>query len=270
MAYPPAPPYPQQPQPSGPRTRPGVVTAVVWTQFITAAALILTGIGFFAVKGAVQDELVDAIQSDPELAGASTDMVDGIITATFVILAGVYIVGAVFYIVLGLLNNKGKRPARILSWVQSGIALACCGLGGLIGKLSGGGTTSFTYEANGDDYSDELNDAVLEATPAWVTALDWISVLLFTIGSLVIIILLAVPAANEFFRKDEPGMMPPYGQPPYGQPPYGPGQPPAGPGQPPYGQQPPGPGQPPAGPGQPPAGPNPPPGGPGQPPYNGQ
>ncbi len=46
-------------------------------------------------------------------------------------MAGVFVIFAACYVVLGLLNNKGKRPARILSWILSGIGLLCCGTGAL-------------------------------------------------------------------------------------------------------------------------------------------
>jgi MFS family permease len=232
MAYPPAPQYPQQPPPSGPKAKPTSVTAVVWTQFITAALLVVTGIGMFAVQSAVKDVAADEVMSDPSLEGSgiTADDVGTLITVMFAAVAAVYLLFAVFYIVLGLLNNKGNRAARILSWILSGIALACCGIGGLISQV---GQTAYTV--NGTEYQDDMTQAVEEATPGWVTVLDWITLLALIVGSLVIIILLAVPASNEFFRKEEAPMGPYPGQPPYGQ------QPP--PDQPPYGQQPPGPPQ---------------------------
>ncbi|PRY61891.1 hypothetical protein [Glycomyces artemisiae] len=241
MAYPPAPQYPQQPLPQGPKTRPGSVAAVVWTQFITAALLVATGIAMFAVQSAVKDVVSDEIQNDPSLAdsGITADDISTIITLTFAVVAGVYLLFAVFYVILGILNNKGNRAGRILSWVLSGIALACCGLGGLIGQV---GET--TYNVNGTEYQDEMTQAVEDATPGWVSALDWATLIVFIVGSLIIIILLAVPASNEFFRKEDLSAGPYQGQPPYGQqpgqPPYG-QQPPQDPGQPPYGQQPPAP-----------------------------
>jgi hypothetical protein len=156
-------------------------------------------------------------------------------TLTFALIAGVYVVMAIFYVVLALLVNKGKRPARILSWILSGIGLLCCGIGGLVGQLG-----AMTTTVNGQEYEDEATQAIEDATPVWVNAVDWITLIVLIVGSLLIIILLAVPASNEFFRKDEAPMGPYPGQPPYGQPGQpGPGQP--GPGQPPYGQGPPAP-----------------------------
>jgi MFS family permease len=248
MAYPPAPQYPQSPPP-GPKTRPGSVTAVVWTQILTAVMLVASGIAMFSVMSSVEDTVTEQLLNDPELAdsGLTADNVSQLMTVTFALIAGVYVVMAIFYVILALLVNKGKRPARILSWILSGISLLCCGIGGLVGQLG-----SMTTSVNGQEYQDEATQAVEEATPGWVTAIDWITLILLIVGSLVIIIMLAVPASNEFFRKEEAPMGPYMGQPPYGQQPPGPGQPPygqqpPGPGQPPYGQQPPqpGPGQPP-------------------------
>lgn len=245
MAYPPAPQYPQSPPP-GPKTRPGSVAAVVWTQILTAVLLVASGIALFSVMSSVEDTVTKQLLEDPELAdsGLTADNVSSLMTFTFALIAGVYVVMAIFYIILAMLVNKGKRPARILSWILSGIGLLCCGIGGIVGQLG-----SMTTNVNGQEYQDEATQAIEDATPGWVNAIDWATLIVLIVGSLLIIILLAVPASNEFFRKEEEAPMGPYmGQPPYGQQPPqgGPGQP----GQPPYGQQ-----QPPPGPGQPPSGP---------------
>jgi hypothetical protein len=239
MAYPPAPQYPQSPPP-GPKTRPAVVTAVVWTQIITAVLLVASGIAMFSVMSSVEDTVKDQLLSDPDLAksGLTDDNVSSLITFTFALIAGVYVVMAIFYVVLALLVNKGNRAGRILSWVLSGIGLLCCGIGGLIGQVG-----SMTANVNGQEYQDEATQAIEDATPTWVTAIDWATLIVLIVGSLLIIILLAVPAANDFFRKEEQPMGPYMGQPPYGQQPGQPGQP----GQPPYGQQPPQSGEPPYG-----------------------
>ena len=245
MAYGQPPQYPPQPMPpEGPKQRPTSVTVVVWTQFVTAAVLILTAIAQFSVQGTVEDAVMEELRNDPSFAesGITADDISTFVSVIFVGIAVVYVIFAVFYVVLGLLNNAGKRPARILSWILSGIALLCCGMFGLIGQVAG-----TTYTVNGES-NDQLTQAVEDATPAWATTLEWVSLLLFIFGSLAIIILLAVPASNEFFRKEEPPGgypgQPPYGQPPYGgPPPSGPGQPPTGPGQPPASGQPPYPGQ---------------------------
>ncbi|MCC3762367.1 hypothetical protein K3N28_04705 [Glycomyces sp. TRM65418] len=236
MTYPPAPQYPQQPPPSqGPKTRPGVVTAAVWTQFATAALLILTGLGMFSVQSAVSDAVLTELQRDPnyDTSGLTESDISNAVTVGFVFVAVAFVVFAAFYIVLGLLNNKAKRPARILSWILSGIALVCCGPYTLLSQIG----TAMSVNS-GDPYQDEMAQSLLDATPGWLNALSWAVAVALTLGSLLIIILLAVPASNEFFRKEETAMGPYTGQPPYGQPPYG--QQPGQPGQAPPGEQPPG------------------------------
>ncbi|GAB3646662.1 hypothetical protein [Glycomyces tarimensis] len=227
MAYSQPPQYPQQPPPPPhePKQRPMSVTVVVWTMYLTAAVLVVTAIGQFAAQGAVKDAVEEALVNDPALsdAGFTSQDVSALVTVSLVIGAAVYIIFAAFYAVLGLFDAKGKQPARIMSWILAGIGLACCGFGGLINQI---GAT--TYSVSGEQYNDDMTQAMMDATPAWLTALQWISVVLFIVGSLVIIILLAVPSSNAYFRKEQPeqGYYP--GQPPYGQPPYG-QQPPQGP-----------------------------------------
>ncbi|WP_199040489.1 hypothetical protein [Glycomyces salinus] len=233
------PPYPQQnPMPGpGPKPRPGTVTLAVWIQFLTAISLVITALGGFTASGPIEEQAWEDIQSDPsfDASGLTRDDISTLVTVMFAGVAAIFILFAVFYLVLGLLNNKGKRPARILSWILSGLALACCGLPLLVSMVG-----SATVNLGDTEYEDATTQAVQDATPGWMIASQWITLLLLLVGSLVIIIVLAMPPSNDFFRKEEP-------QPPY---PGGPGQPPypGGPGQPPYpGQQPPpGPGQPPS------------------------
>lgn len=224
MAYAP-PPYPQQsPMPSQePKQRPMSVTIAVWIMYLTALALVATAIAQFAVQEAVKDAVQQQLESDPALAdtGITTGDISNLVSVLFVGIAIVYLVSAIFYVVLGILDNAGKRPARILTWILTGIALVCCGFGGLINQIG-----ASTYTVNGEEYNDELTQALEDATPAWSTALEWVTLLLLILGSLAVIILLAVPASNEFFRK-EPAQQPYPGQPPYGQqPPNNPGPPP--------------------------------------------
>lgn len=234
MAYAPPPQYPPNPLPQEPKQRPMTVTIAVWIMYLTAIVLAATAIAQFVVRGMVEDAVEDQLRSDPAFSGTgiTADDISTIVTFVFVVVAVIYLLFAAFYVVLGVLDNAGKRPARILTWILAGIALACCGFGGLADQ-----GIDMTYTVNDQEYDDELTQALADATPTWVNALEWASLLLFIGGSLAIIILLALPASNEFFRKEvQPQSFYP-GQPPYGQPPY--------PGQPPYEQGPPGSGQPP-------------------------
>ncbi|GAB4003467.1 hypothetical protein GCM10029992_45260 [Glycomyces albus] len=67
----------------------------------------------------------------------------------------------------------------------------------------------WSLDSSGDSSLEELEaeplvDAALDAFPAWSSVIDWAVLLLATLGSVLVIILLAVPSSNQFFRKDEP------------------------------------------------------------------
>jgi hypothetical protein len=112
------------------------------------------------------------------------------------------------------------------------MALVCCGPLTLLNEVG----NSTQLSSGGTELDAEMTKSILDAIPAWATAAAWIAIVFLFLGSLLVVILLAVPASNEYFRKEAPPMGPYTGQPPYGQ------QPPGG--QPPYGQQPPPPPQP--------------------------
>ena len=203
MAYGEPPQYPQHdPSPTpGRKPRPGTVTLVVWIQFLTALALVVTGLGGFTVTGPIEDQAWEDIQRQPDFdsSGLTRDDVSALVMVMFVGVAVVYIVFAAFYVVLGLLNNRGKRPARVLSWILSGLGLACCGLPMLISMIG-----SLTIDLGGTEYQDATTQAVQDATPGWMVGAQWASLLLLLIGSLVVIVALAMPPSNDFFRKEPP------------------------------------------------------------------
>jgi hypothetical protein len=233
MAYPPAPQYPQSPPP-GPKTRPAVVSAVVWTQVLIGVAVIVAGAGYFSIASGASDLLAELLAEDPswQESGYSTDQLESAVVLLFGIWAGVYVLFGIFHFILAPLVYAGKRPARILSWILAGLALLCCGPATLLNEVG----NSTQLSSGGTELDAEMTQSILDAVPTWATVAAWVAVVLLFAGSLLVVILLAVPASNEFFRKNEPPMGPYMGQQP-GQPPYG--QQPPGPGQPPYGQQPP-------------------------------
>lgn len=62
--------------------------------------------------------------------------------------------------------------------------------------MIGTGRSLIPKDQGGLDYRGEADELVREATPAWVTALDWLSVLLLTAGSLLFLVLLILRAAR--------------------------------------------------------------------------
>ncbi|MER7440096.1 hypothetical protein [Micromonospora avicenniae] len=233
------------------RSRPGVVTISSYLLILFAVLQLVGLIVTLSTIGTIRDVMRDAYAStDPEAA----DAVSGITYAVGIGGAIFALLIAAGLVVLALLNNRGKNGSRITTWVLGGIMICCTG-GNLASGAAGGFTGGATGGASGNAPSpDEIQRQVDAALPGWFTPLSTAISLIAVLALLAALILLALPKANEFFRKPQPGWEPPTpgaaypGYPGY---PQGPGQPgyPQGPGYPSSGDPsyPPIPGQPPAG-----------------------
>lgn len=237
------------------RPRPSVVTAASYLLYLVAALEVISAIIAFSIIGKVSDALRDVYAGT-----ALSDSSETVIKASYTIGAVFALLLAAGFAVLGYFDGRGKNGARITTWVIGGISLCCFGVGlggnAVSGSLGGGSST------NGGPTSTEVQRRIEDALPSWYTPVSVTLSVLSLLAILAVIILLALPKANAFFRKQPeatwdpqagyppyPGQQPPYpppagpygnpGQPAPGLPPYPGQQPPAG-GQPPYpGQQPP-------------------------------
>ena len=104
---------------------------------------------------------------------------------------------------------KGSNPARIITWVLCGIGALCACCGGLIlvalGSLN-------RIDVSGNDEAEkqiDLAKAMADAVPGWQKGLGGTVAVLQLLGYLAVAILLALPAANAFFRKVTPAWQPP-------------------------------------------------------------
>jgi hypothetical protein len=238
-----------------PKARPTVVTVATYLLFLVAFLELVDAIIGFSVYPKISDAIKDVY------AGTDVESAEGVISATTIIGAVINLLFAAGLAVLGILDGRGRNVARIITWVVGGLSLCCLGAGlGSSALVSSVNNDSST----GGPSSSEVQDRISAALPSWYEGTTVTVAVVSLLAMLAVIILLALPASNEFFRKQPAGFDPSMGYPPYpggyGQPQY-PGQP----GQSPYpapGQSPyPAPGQPPyPAPGQPPQ-----PGGYGQP-----
>ncbi|MEW2589146.1 hypothetical protein AB0893_01945 [Micromonospora aurantiaca] len=230
-----------------PRTRPGVVTLSSWLLILVAAIQVLNLIVALAVVGKIRDVLADAY------AGTSAESAADIAYAFSIITAVVSLLIAAGLVVLALLNNRGKNGSRITTWVLGGILFCCTGGGlltGLTGGMTGGGNTTGDVPS-----SEEIQRRLEDALPSWYTPVNLLLGLVALLALLAALILLALPQANEFFRKPKAGWEPPVPGGAYPAYPSHPGQP-GQPGDPAYPSYPPTPGAPPSAPGgQPPSAP---------------
>jgi hypothetical protein len=181
------------PQPPAAPSRPSTVTAAGFAMYALAFLQIASVPLAIAVVGPTKDAMREALGTSSEA--------DAMVTATNI---GVYIGIAlalaftVGWVVLALLDLRGKQVARIITWVLSGLFLCCVGFSllGSAASLGGGGSGTI----NGVSQAD-LRQRVLDAQPSYYRPLSLVSYALEAVLVLAVIILLALPASNAFFRK---------------------------------------------------------------------
>lgn len=190
---------------SGKQPPPGTVRAASLLLYAGAA---LTAI--YCVLAVIQSNLTSEItiegQSVPGFAGAFGSVFNIVIFAPLAVGLGV----------LGVLVGRGKNTARIVTWVVDGIVVLCCGCG-LLGQVFFSSMMSGLGEVNAD-----VIEQIEAATPGWLAASSTVVSLLILGTQIAVIILLAVPSANEFFRKEEQVWVPPASPGGGGQPPIPP------------------------------------------------
>ncbi|KOX15116.1 hypothetical protein ADK66_01785 [Micromonospora sp. NRRL B-16802] len=226
------------------RQRPSVVTISSYLLFLFLACQVISLILSLSTLGKSRDVLRDAY------AGSTAEGADQVADVFFAFGLGSSILVLLLAVVLGVLaifNNQGRNAARITTWIVGGIMVCCVG-GTLLTGVAGNFTT--TGDTSGDMPSgEEIQRRLDEALPSWITPVSVLLGIVSLLALLAALILLALPKANEFFRKPAVGWEPPTpgtsypgypqasGQPGY---PQAPGQPgyPQGSGQPGYPQAP--------------------------------
>jgi hypothetical protein len=202
MTQPPVDQDPQHPPPFVPR--PGAVTAVVWTQCLTAVVLVVTAVGFLVVKETVRGEaeriMHHELSGDFEIASGE---IDWAVQGSFSMMAAFYVLLAACYALIAVFTSRGAATARFLTFIMSGTALGCCLPASVFTRLNDeffAHRSFLPQDRGGMDYSNEANEWVVAATPQWMTILDWLSVVLMVGGAFALITLLNLPAAKHYFR----------------------------------------------------------------------
>ncbi|WP_157930440.1 hypothetical protein [Glycomyces xiaoerkulensis] len=195
------------PQADQRKPRPGTVTLAVWLQLLLAVGMAVSTITGFVYGADADQALVDELERQGTDVGELPEEY-GVTEQTFepagadLILPLVIVAGLVL---LALFNLAGNRVTRILTWVFQPLVLIC---GGFVLALQ---VFLANFMQMGFDAADPpidldaqaLVDAAMDAYPAWATWVDYAVFALATLGSLLVIILLAVPASNAYFRKEE-------------------------------------------------------------------
>ncbi len=199
----------------GRRVRPAVVTYACYLLYLLAALQVISAIVQFSVLGTYSDVTKKAF--------ADTSVGDAASTATAAVVAVGAVVSLLFavgYVVLAIFDGRGRQPARIVTWALLGVSL-CCGGYGLVGNATGGFTGN-NRRVEGAPSQSELQQMLKDALPSWYQPVILLLGIIALLAAITVIILLALPASNQFFRKQEPVWEPPVPQAPWDQP----GQPP--------------------------------------------
>jgi MFS family permease len=211
---------PDQPPP---RQRPTVVTVSSSLLFLIAALYALALTILVPQLGAMSDAY-ERVYAGTELEDSAGFGVIGAVGVSVFMLAL-----AAGLAVLGIFNNRGKNPSRITTWAIGGVLLCCSGIGlAAQGLLSG-----IEVESGTGPTPEEVEAAVEDALPSWYSTFQTLSTVIVLLSLVAALILLMLPAANEFFRKPPEIFEPPQYPPAPGGPQYPPPQDPPAPGGPP-------------------------------------
>jgi hypothetical protein len=141
-------------------------------------------------------------QDHPELGGTS-----GSNAATTTITVGIELLIIAGFAVLAIFVNRGAQPARIVTWVLSGLAVLCLGCGSLVNAIV---PSLLSADTSGQGAAAaELLEIIRNNTPDWIYYLSSALNILVVLMLLAVIILLALPAANDYFRKEVELWVPP-------------------------------------------------------------
>ena len=185
------------PADSGVKRRPTVVTVAAYLLFLVAILLIIGAI----LPLPSLSKVVDATRA--AYAGSTNPTPDQVATITrvsVIVVAILSVLLGVLFVVLGMLNLRGSRAGRIVTWVFAGLGVLCtvCGLGG----AGASSRFSTTTTSNGLDMK-TINDKINAARPSWLAPVSITLEAIALIALILVIILLALPAAHPYFRKDQ-------------------------------------------------------------------
>jgi hypothetical protein len=108
-------------------------------------------------------------------------------TAVTIQLVGATAIGLLFaagFVVCAMFNNRGNNVTRIITWVLCGLGLCCVGLGTVGAAMTPGSDI-----------------------PAWYLASQWISLVVSVALYVAVIVLLALPKSNDYFRPKPAGQL---------------------------------------------------------------
>jgi hypothetical protein len=187
MAYtgPPAPPPPPSmeppplPQPAERGSRPATVTLAAGLLLLQVVLSVIGTVISIANRDLIIDAAKEQAESQPS-GGPDPETIAGI---GIYVGIGFAVVGAILFVTLAMFLLRGSNAARITTWVVCGLFLCCLGFSG-IGAL----TSTGSY-------------------PGWFVAYQFASVAISAIVYIGVIVLLLLPASNNYFKPQQQGQL---------------------------------------------------------------
>lgn len=184
-----------------PRTRPTVVTVAVWLLYLAAALQLISLVVDLSQLSTIADTYEDAYRGTGDEDAMRTGAIFS--TSAGAVIGGLF---GIAFILLGIFTGRGKNPARITTWVIAGLGV-CCGTLGVIANAVSGSLNLGSSDTGPSP--EELRERLDAALPSWYNPVVLTLAVLVLLSLLTVIILLALPPSNEFFRKPEAVWQPP-------------------------------------------------------------
>jgi hypothetical protein len=166
----------------------------------------------FVIAALIIVNVIVAIATYPRIMRVAREVYPGLangqdlITALRVALIVVIIVDILFaglFVLLGVFDRRGVNGMRITTWVIGGLGVLCLGAG-----LGTSGVSS-TVSSGGDPQQREAARRITDATAGAPHAVTVVVDVVGLLALITVIILLAMPASNEFFKSRKQTMVTP-------------------------------------------------------------
>jgi hypothetical protein len=164
------------------------------------------------IAGLLIVNVIVAIATYPRIMRVAREVYPGLangqdlITALRVVLIVVIIVDiliAGLFVLLGAFDRRGVNGMRITTWVIGGLGVLCLGAG------LGTSGASTTFNSGGDPQQREAARRITDATAGAPHAITVVVDIIGLLALIAVIILLAMPASNEFFKSRKQAMVAP-------------------------------------------------------------
>ena len=169
------------------RQRPTVVTAAVYLLYLLAVVQVVDGALGLVLLGDMQDAYETAYGGADGRGPAKVAVIIG---------ASVGVLLALGYGLLGYLNGHGRNGARVTTWVVLGLSVCCFSAGMFVQASPTEPRVTSTFRAT----RTEITQTVSDMMPAYTVAMFMLATLSL-LATILVVVLLALPPANLYFRR---------------------------------------------------------------------